>query len=130
MLALVPVMLLCQSIRQPANGSPFDQVRVMAEMSEKRYSDQVEADAQFERVEFHQRYNHLIKAMKEFTDAYNASHGHVLPVRKIAAITRAFEALQKTDAWKRSMGLMPARSNPSLRSSFTKPDDPLGAANH
>jgi hypothetical protein len=122
-------MLLCQSIRQPANGSPFDQVRVLAEISDKRYADQAEADAQFERVQFHDRYNRLIKAMKEFTEAYNTSQGNVLPVKKIVAITKAFEALQKTESWKRSMGLMTPRSNPTLRSSFTAPDSaPLSNA--
>lgn len=109
MLSLVPVILLCQSIRQQSDlGSPFDRVRVLAEMTEKKYQERAAADVHFEKMEFLERYNRVITAMKEFTDAYNATQGNVLPVKKVAAITKAFEALQKTESWRRSMGLTTA----------------------
>lgn len=118
MLSLFPVILLCQSLPQQVNlGSPFDQVHLLAEMTEKKYREQAAADLKYERMQFLERYNRVITAMKEFTDAYNSTQGNVLPVKEIAAITKAFEALQKTDSWRRSMGLA-TPGKPTVRSAF------------
>ena len=122
MLALATVVLLSQSIRLP--GRSFDQVQALAEMTEKFYADQAAANAQFEREEFLHRYSRLVKAMREFSEAYNASRGHVLPLKKMVAINKAYEALQKTESWKQSLVLTPVRGPAGTRASFMPPEPP------
>jgi hypothetical protein len=59
-------------------------------------------DAQIERDRFKERFNKLIAAMQEFSEAYNRSNGDVWPQKSADAVDKAFRELQKTESWRRA----------------------------
>ena len=53
-------------------------------------------EAVYEEQQFVSKFNHLLNTLREFTDQYNR---HVLDVKKIKALKKAWRDLEKTDAW-------------------------------
>lgn len=54
------------------------------------------------REEFEARFNKLVLALEHFVEEYRRGEGHTWPSDKAGEVKRAFDALQKTHAWKAS----------------------------
>jgi stage V sporulation protein SpoVS len=92
----------CQSpVNDPVRAAEVAQ-RVL-DAQNKAVAEQPAAhDIQIERDRFKERFNKLITAMQEFTEAYNGSNGDVWPQKSADAVDKAFRELQKTESWKRA----------------------------
>jgi len=55
--------------------------------------------SELERRQFEQKFNGLIDALRDFTQAYNSSNGTVWPLKKVEAINKAFRELERTRSW-------------------------------
>jgi hypothetical protein len=53
-------------------------------------------EAQYEEQQFVNKFNNLLTTVREFVDQYNH---HVVDVKKLKAMKKAWRDLEKTDAW-------------------------------
>lgn len=74
------------------------QQRTMAEQPHPRVAAEVEAKRQaaLESYFFAQKFNRLVNQLKEFADDYNTG---AVDAKKVKAIKKAWEDLQKADGW-------------------------------
>ena len=90
--------LLLASVLQvrAADHSP-----AQTEISDKQVSgDDVASRDQsnFEEHQFAERFNKLVSALRSFSETYNS--GHVVDVKRVAAVKKAWHELQKSDWFK------------------------------
>ena len=56
----------------------------------------VTREAQYEEQQFVNKFNNLLSTLREFVDQYNH---HVVDIKKLKAMKKAWRDLEKTDAW-------------------------------
>ncbi len=95
---LAPATIICQT-EDPVHA--MESARLMLEAKNGSPQSKVK-DAQIERLEFSDRYNRLIDAMREFTDEYNKAGSMVWPQKKADAVDKAYRDLRKSQSWKRA----------------------------
>ena len=77
----------------------LETVEKQAAASAKTASDAEKARLSVQLAEFHQRFNQVLDAMREFSDEYNRSPGNVWPAAKAEKLNTAMRRLQKTPMW-------------------------------
>jgi|JI10StandDraft_1071094.scaffolds.fasta_scaffold17730_3 hypothetical protein len=110
MQALVLSLLLMQSNVNMNPHTWAEQQRLLLEMQQRRLAEQPPArvlqelhaqrQAALEHYFFAQKFNKLVHQLKEFADQYNTG---AVNAKKVKAIKKAWEDLQKTDGWFKHM---------------------------
>jgi len=83
-------------------SSPQNDPRVRAEMEAARA-------AAVEQYFFARKFNKLVSQLKEFADQYNTGS---VDAKKVKAIKKAWEDLQKTEGWFKTIPSKPSQSPP------------------
>jgi hypothetical protein len=68
----------------------------MKHMADSATTQAATREAKYEEQQFANKFNTLLNTLRDFADQYNH---HVIDVRKLKALKKAWRDLEKTDAW-------------------------------
>lgn len=73
---------------------PAEQAKLQAQMRTASFEQSKNRDTQLRKKEFEKRFNELIDAIKNFSEAYNQSAGSAWPSDKARDLRRAMQKLE------------------------------------
>lgn len=92
---LLPVILcFWQFVADPIR--PAEEARLQADLRTASFEQARDQDVQLRKKDFEKRFNHLLDAIKGFSEAYNQSTGSVWPSKKADALRKAMHELESS----------------------------------
>ena len=70
----------------------------MADSAPDQAAGKAAQEAAYEQQQFAKKFNDLLDRLREFAEQYNH---HVVDIKKVKALKKAWRELEKTDAWLR-----------------------------
>jgi hypothetical protein len=81
------------------NDNPLDRLAMAAEAAKEQaiYASAKSREQTYEEHEFIARFNRLVTALSRFSEKYKKQH--VIDVKTVASIRKAYQDLERADAW-------------------------------